>query len=284
MRPYGPDFIECLADDLLPPRGGVFVMVKVYFDRGAKLEAGGIMCVAASLFKTTPYRQFRKQWETVLKGWQATEFHATDFYSGYGEFKRHCPDGKLDPNLKARFDRDSRELPTIIGTHVGKLFLVSLKEQEFESVAPPAWREHFGTLPAVAAQMTASVIGYWSNRTNYKGPIAYVIEAGDDGREMERALRKMFDDPTNREHTRMAGYPTVVEKGRARGLEVSDFIAWHWNKFYVDSLATHTPRDMRKDIASLVKMLNMKQDQIELHLFTGEVLEKFLEVNGCVRV
>jgi hypothetical protein len=113
--------------------------------------------------------------------------------------------------------------------------------------------------------------------------MAYFIEAGDDGREIEIALRRIYDNPETRKHTRMAGYPVVVEKGRARGLEAADFMAWHWNKLYVDSLATHNPREMRKDIASLVKMLGAKDEKIATHIFTGEVLDKFLIANGCVR-
>jgi hypothetical protein len=71
-----------------------------------------------------------------------------------GDFKRHRPDGTIDPVLKARYDKDSRELPRIIGSHARKLFQISLKEQEFEAVAPPQWREQFGTLNAVTGQMT----------------------------------------------------------------------------------------------------------------------------------
>ena len=41
--------------------------------------------------------------------------------------------------------------------------------------------------------------------------------------------------------------PTVIrvyDKGRARGLETADMVAWHWNKFYVDHLSATKPRDV----------------------------------------
>ena len=45
---------------------------------------------------------------------------------------------------------------------------------------------------------------------------------------------------------------TTVNKGLARGLEAADCVAWHWNKYYMDSERTERVRPPRKDFLFLV--------------------------------
>jgi len=86
-------------------------MLKAYLDRGAKAQGGGLMCVAAALFDSWHYDLFLHRWQPILDGWAAKAFHATDFYPGGGKFKRKRSDGSLDPELVARYERDSHEIP-----------------------------------------------------------------------------------------------------------------------------------------------------------------------------
>jgi hypothetical protein len=283
QRCVSRDYIDGVLDDVLPHGDGVVALVKVYLDRGYKAEAHGITSVAAALFKPSRYKQFGRRWERFLKRWGADAFHATDFYNGAGEyFGFRGSDGQIDSGLKAKHDADARAIPGIISAHSRQLIVVSFKEQEFSQVAPKNWQDIFGSLNSVAAQMIAGTIGHWANRSGYHGEIAYVIEYGDDGLEMEHGLRKLYDAPAQRAHTRMSGYPVVASKGRARGLEVSDFIAWHWNKFYVEQMAAVGPkrRGVRRDFAAFTQM---PETHLDVHLVTGQVLEKFLIENGCTK-
>jgi hypothetical protein len=270
-------------DDVLPTARGLLLMLKVYMDRGAKADAGGIMCVAAAMFKPAAYKRLCREWKRLLEGWGAGAFHATDFYPGGGEFRRTGSDGQIDPRRVAKYQQDSKRIPHIIGNTAHKLFVVSFRQFEFEAVAPIAWQRHFGSLYGVALQLALDAIGHWANSVKYHGKIAYFIESGDEGQaDADRAFLACRTDPGRRAHTRFATH-TFGAKGMFRGCEVADFIGWQWNKFYADTLATDTGaprRDMRKDLEAL---LLLKHGLLEVFLFTGPTLEKFLIERGCTR-
>jgi hypothetical protein len=259
---------------------GFAVLLKAYMDRGAKPQAQGIMCVATVIFAPPAYKKFCREWRKFLRSWGVDAFHATDFYPGGGDFWRKLRDGTMHPERMARFQADSRRIPGLIGDAIRQCFVTSFRQREFESVAPPGWRDHFGSINGVAAQVTAAAIGHWSNRVRFGGKVAYIIEDGDDGIEMETSLRRLYDHPARRDHSRMAAPPVRVPKGNAKGLEASDFLAWHWNKFYVDSVAAMNPRKVRNDFAAFVKF---RPERVQINFFTGEHLERFLAENGCVR-
>ena len=131
------------------------------------------MCVAAAAFRPFGYEWFLHEWRLILDAWGASAFHASDFYPGgrKSPFWRNHPDGTVDPERLARFERHSKEIPLIIGKYVHQLFVMSLRKDEFEAVAPSAWRQQFGGVHRVAAQMTLSQVGFWAQRVNYSGDV-----------------------------------------------------------------------------------------------------------------
>jgi len=129
--------------------------------------------------------------------------------------------------------------------------------------------------------MVAGAIGHWANESRYGGKVAYIIEDGDDGDEMAAALKGVYKNDKQRTHTRMAAPPLVVPKGAARGLEAADLMAWHWNKFYAESVL-RTKREARKDFAAFVDFTRA-QRKIDVFLYEGDKLERFLIENGCSR-
>lgn len=282
------DIVDQLFDDILPCGRGVVVMVTVlnaYLDRGAKKQAGGVMCVAAALFKPTPYKQFRRQWNPLLKRWGAEAFHATDFYNGAEEFSWKRPDGTIDPTRRQWHEEDSKRIPVIVGAHAHELFVVSFRKDEYEALAPLAWRQQYGGVHRLAAQMMGSLIGFWAKHKNYPGKVAYFYETGDEeGAQVTEAFRKLYDNPRDRDHCRMAATPIGVEKGTARGLEAADFLAWHWNKFFADTLAAETnPRRQRRDVDALLRTLRVNNKEVHVRLFMGTALEEFLVAHGCTK-
>lgn len=278
------DIVGYLLNDILPAGRGYIAMLKAYLDRGARTEAGRVMCVGAALFESFHYDRFLHEWQPILTEWGATAFHATDFYPGGGEFKRTRPDGTIDPALKARHDRQSREIPVIVGTHVHQLFVITFHEDEYEAIAPKAWRDRFGNVHRIAAQLMAGSIGHWANREPYDGEIAYFYETGDeDEAAVDDALRGLYKRPDQRAHTRMASTPIGVDKGKARGLEVADFLAWQWNKYVAESMPPNRKRPIRKDIQLLMDVLHDKGKKIDVKRMTGKPFEDFLIEQGCTR-
>ena len=259
------------------------LMLKAYLDRGAKQEAAtGVMCITAALFDPFRYDQFLHAWQPFLDGWRAAAFHATDFYTGAqgSPFFRKRPDGSLDPDREARYNRDSKLIPHIIGRHVRELFVITFRPDEFIAMAPAAWREQFGSLHRVAAQMMLGRVGYWADQSNYQGEIKYFYETGDeDEAAVHDAYVHLYADVAKREQARMASIPVGVEKGNAHGLEVADFLAWHWNKWYIDTYApTKQRRPMRKDIEALLKIEGL---DVHVTMVMGQALEHFLIAHGC---
>src|SRR6516162_2789226 len=119
-RENSPDVLLHLFSDILPNGKGYVAMLKVFLDRGEKRgENGSVMCVAAVIFKPNAYKQFVRPWERILRRWDASAFHATDFYPGGGEFKR-----KGNPEREAWFQEDSRAIPKIVGEHASLVVTV----------------------------------------------------------------------------------------------------------------------------------------------------------------
>jgi hypothetical protein len=174
-------------------------------------------------------------------------------------------------------------LPSLIEPYVRKLFVVAFQKDEYEAVAPRLWRQRYGDVNSVAAQMICQSVGFWAQRENHEGEITYICEdgGGPDDQQMHAALRRVYKNPKSRNHARMAGPPVGVEKGNARGLEVADFLSWHWNKYHTETRTAEKPRAMRKDIRALMELLEMRHEKIDVRLFTGDRLRDFLLSQGC---
>lgn len=256
-------------------------MLKVYLDRGARAigkpkDGRAVVSVAAAAFWSFHYDQFLHVWTPFLQRWGASAFHATDFYAGYAEFRR-------DTDVaKALFDEDCRRLPDLVAPYVTQLFVASLHRDEYERVAPENWRQQYGDANGLAAQMITHSIGHWAQRTGFTGDIQYFYEDGDgeDEAAFAKGLRSVFKNAETRAHARMPATPMPIPKGRARGLEVADYLSWHWNKFDAES-RSHAVRKPRKDTDALIKAIRIKGDKIDVRLFEGNALVGLLLAHGC---
>jgi hypothetical protein len=248
-------------------------MLKAYLDLGAKEDASdGIMCVASVIFKPTKYKQFLRPWNRMLKGWNAKAFHATDFYSGYQEFKRDTP------HRQDLYDEDSRRIPEMIGQSSTSIVLVSFRPQEFLSKAPPKWKEQFGTsVNSHAVQLCLIANGWWRYENYRNENFAYFMESGDkDQGEILQNVERMRHDKETSPIIRVASF-TTVDKGLARGMEAADFSAWQWNKYYMDKLRLGKGGNPRKDFWALL-MAAKKKGSVKSILVTGENLKYFFSL------
>src|ERR1700680_1819667 len=118
-------------------------------------------------------------------------------------------------------------------------------------------------------------MGWWDKHKNLHGPFAYFTESGDSGGgEVERTVRRMKQDSKTGPHIQVCSF-TTVDKGSARGLEAADFMAWHWNKYYIDKLRLGKRMNPRKDFAAFVEASEKKIDSMFL---TEQKLRYFLEL------
>lgn len=261
-----------LFEDVLPSGRGFLVMLKVYLDRGEKVakdRSDDIVCVAAIVFKPTSYKQFIRPWNRMLRGWEASAFHATDFYNGAEEFKRDTP------AREKRFEDDSRSIPELIGSRVHRVELISFRPSEFAREASDRWKQRFGTdLHGIAVQMCMVSLGWWLNDHHPSEHFAYFRESGDAGEgKVDDAIREVRNDPGYSRVVRIHSY-TSVAKGVARGTEAADFAAWHWNKDYIDRarLGKEAPR---KDFAAFGSAVKGK---VSSAFVTGDKLKMFFSV------
>ncbi len=234
-------------------------MLKVYMDRAAKRDANDeVMCVACVVFKPTACKQFVRPWNRMLKAWGAKAFHARDFYPGTREFKRDTPKRQL------LYEEDSRRIPQMIAKSISRILVISFRPTEFLQVAPEKWKEVVGTsLHSQAAQICLLSNGDWlkEKRLPHES-FAYFMESGDeDEAEVLRSVAIMRKHEKTARHIKVASF-TTIDKGQARGLEAADCVAWHWNKYYMDTERAERTRPTRKDFLSLVDLAKGKSQVI----------------------
>ncbi len=236
-----------LVSDALPHSDGLIAMLKVYMDRSAKRDTTDeVMCVASVIFKPTAYKQFVRHWNRMLKAWGADTFHAKEFYPGSGIFKRDTAEKKL------RFEEDSRRIPEMIAKAISRILIVSFRPAEFMASAPEAWKAFGDNLHSLAVQACLLSNGDWlKNKKCSFESFAYFMESGDEGEsEVLRDVARLRSHEKTAKHIKVASF-TTVNKGVAKGLEAADCVAWHWNKYYMDSVRPERVRYPRKDFLFL---------------------------------
>ena len=258
-----------LLDDMLPRGRGFLVMLKVYLDRGAKSDADdSVVAVAAAIFKPLGYKRFVRQWNRVLRGWNAPWFHATDFYSGYKLFKRDTP------AKQKQFDADCRLIPSIIRENVERILVVSTRPDEFLTEAPEYWKKTFGTnVHAIAVQTLLIAMGWWAEDHHFSERFAYFQESGDvdDAAVASSVAMMRTGHPDTARLIRINSF-SQIEKGDARGIEAADCIAWHWNKWYMDKVRRGKCQKPRKDFGALV---GPSVNKFKYIFLTGDILKFF---------
>jgi hypothetical protein len=245
-------------------------MLRVYLDRAYKRDPNDdVMCVALVVYKPAQYKQFVKIWNPMLKEWNADNFHATDFYGGWGEFKRNTEE------RQNHFLNDSKRIPRMIGKYVERVLVVSFKPTEFERVVPPLWKKTIGTSTHSQAVQLALISNGWWREDHYpKESFAYFMESGDeDEGEVVKTVELMRNDKRygTGKVISVSSFTTVCKKEKVRGLEAADFVAWHWNKFYMDKVRIGDEETPRKDFAAFISV--QKQDAVEFIFPTEERLK-----------
>jgi hypothetical protein len=246
-------------------------MLRAFLDRGEKRgDNGSVMCVAGVIFKPTAYKQFVRPWERMLRRWDASAFHATDFYPGGGEFNR-----KGNPEREAWFEEDSRAIPKTVGEHASLVVTVAFRPDEFIAKASSEWKEAFGTdTHAMAVQLCLVINGWWLQEKRSTEYFGYIQESGDEKEgQVQEVVRTLRNAPDYSKLIRVKSF-TSAEKGFARGLEAADFLAWHWNKHVIDRLDKGI--GPRKDFAAFAN-LTEHRGKVKAMFITGEHLDTYIK-------
>lgn len=244
-------------------------MLKVYLDLGEKKDdTDDIVCVASVVFKPTPYKQFVRPWNRMLRRWGASAFHATDFYSGCEEFRRDTP------QKERLFEDDCRTIPNLIGSRAERITLISFRPLEFRREMPRGWAEKFGTsLHSQAVQICLISNGSWIEKRPRES-FQYFMESGDvEEGAVSSVVGRMRKDERTSKQIKVASF-TTVNKGGARGLEAADFAAWHWNKHYMDKVRKGKHDWPRKDFEAFVDAASVG-DRIKYIFLSGAELKVF---------
>jgi hypothetical protein len=263
-----------LLDDVLPSSGGLLAMFKAYMDRAAKRgDKDEVMCVACVIFKPVAYRQFVRDWNRMLAAWGADAFHAKEFFPGAGSFKRDTP------HREFLYEQDSRRIPQMIAQSISRIMVISFRPEEFLAMASSEWKEQIGTcLHSQATQICLLINGDWLLEDGLKNEsFAYFMESGDeDEAEVVRAVSHMRAHEKTARLIRAKSF-TIVDKGQARGLEAADYVAWQWNKYYIESDSwTDRSRWPRKDFLSLID--GVARNKCKLIFGTGEDLKYYFNL------
>jgi hypothetical protein len=251
-------------------------MLKVYIDKGErddlKLHDGDdVLSVAAVVYRATPYKKFVRPWNQMLRGWgkDVDAFHATDFYNGAPPFGRNTPERKL------LFERDSKRVPRLVGQYLQRVTVVAFRPNEFAACASSRWKERFGVeTHSIAVQLAMFNLGRWREENCPEEEFAYFHESAGKGDGMVcDGAERMRTDESYAKILKATSF-TMIDKGKARGLEAADFVSWHWNKHFLDKLklGDDVPR---KDFSAFIECTENKVS----HAFvTGEKLETFFRV------
>ncbi len=261
-----------LLDDVLPQRNGFLVMLKAFLDRGAKKdETEEIVSVGCVVFRPTAYRKFIRPWKRMLKPWGADAFHATDFYNGAEEFKRN------NSERERLFAQDSKRIPLMIGRHMYMARTISFNPAEFLQTAPPGYIDLYGTsVHSHAVQMCLVFNGFWRQDTCPSESFAYFMESGDPGiGDIAKSVEQMRNNPTTGPLIKVSSF-NIIDKGDARGTDAADFVAWHWNKYYIDKVKTGKPLEARKDFKAFVEA--SKLNKLKYSMVTGNYLREFFSI------
>jgi len=272
------DAISALLTFVLNKRGGLVAVLGAFIDRGALPDkAERVMCVACCLFKEGKYADFNRKWRTMHRRLGVPIFHATDFYGRWGDYK------EVD---EVKWRDVGHRMPEMINQHTEQVHAVSFREDEFWSVAGDAWRKKFGpSIYSAAVQLCLGVTGLWCERKPFNGEIVYVfeVEPKEDQNAANNAIVATIANPGMRRFTRYRSHAFVPKSEAAAGLEASDYFAWHWNKYYSETVFKRK-RKMREDFKALIRR-NPKKYVVYKYMDEAlkKTVQKFLD-DGPVRV
>lgn len=262
------DDICDLLSVLVGRRTGLVMTLRCFFDESERDDGQSSLCVAGYAFKPVAYKQFCRRWAKMLSSAGVDHFHTTDLVAGHGVF-RGLPISVRQQALAAAVEAVNQH--TLAG--LGCLF----DRDEFERAVPEEWVHMFGSIYAVACQMSLQVAGYWLKKHNHFDPVSYFFENGHKFEKEADAL--FFGLAKNLDFRSFVQYRShaFVDKTCAYGLQAADLIAWTVARAHTRQRANSPlPNALRpfKDI--ITGLTNRGDDRHYVPRYTGDLLRRFI--------
>ena len=236
-------------------------MLRGYLD-ASRRDDQGLLSVAVYLFESSRVRRFRQCWRETFG---EAQFSWADLVARSGPFKSLRGD-----QFKDEHRRLMAEGVQAVREHVVGGAVVSCWSQDVKALGP-TWIKGFGHAYSVAGHLALASMGLWAEENNYRGGIAYVIEAGDEGYdELNHLLSYAPKSSDARRLYQWAGH-SVAPKTPAAPFHAPDLLAWEWGKFMIDT-GIERKRPIR---LSLVHLLEGRLDRYAFRHLSGEPLVRF---------
>ncbi len=205
-------------------------MITAYFDASGKLSDPKIKWLLMVGLVTTAHKwtKFERDWQVALDDEGITEFHATEFYGGFGEFESWH-------GQESRRNRFAERLGRIIKKWT--MFSVSRGSdlEAFRAIDADYEYHEKAAYPYAQCGMTAiSGIRRELRRRRIDDPVLYVFEKGDDHQDqlldrLRTDLRPPLDvDPMFLEK-RYQHHGKIVHR---LPFQACDFMAWEHGKAF----------------------------------------------------
>jgi len=177
---WGDEIGDDLVDVHFPECDGCVAVLRAYIDASTR-EDSGLLSVAAYMFESGRVRRFRQRWRDTFG---ADNFSWADLIARAEPFKNLRIEDGDSQHVRNQKNVEHKRLVSaaveIIREHVIAGAIVSCWKQDVETFSP-TWIKGFGHAYSIAGHITMAALGGWAKRNGYKGGIAYVIEAGDEG-------------------------------------------------------------------------------------------------------
>jgi len=247
------DFVDALLSD----DEGLVAVLRAHIDASSRDETG-LFAVSGYLIESGQSRRFRQQWRATFGD---APFSWADLVARSQQFE-----GITHPEKDALIKAG-------VG-HVREHFIagavVSCWNQDVQRFSP-RWIRGWGNAYSLCCHICATAIGHWAKQNNYKGGIAYILEAGDDYHsEAEHLLsyaakvdvvRDAYQWRSHGFHQKDAGSP----------FHAPDLLAWEWGKYWTETVV----QKKRLIRLSLVHLLKDNLHRYKFQHLGGDPLLKF---------
>ena len=243
-----------MVNALVPPKGALVVLVRVFVDETNTHAQAPTMAVAGYIFTRTGAKIFTRKFSKKLHKYGLPYFHMKECAVNTGVFG-HMTDKQCD--------EVARKLIECTRNYSEYGFAVSLHKDTYKKVVPATLENRLGSEYSFCLRGALILVRRWIERNRFTGDVAYFFESGakHEG-EANLILTDMFENEVVKKVYHHASH-AFVEKRKFPLLAPADMFAW----LYQNALKKEAAgKPMRKDFAALLRPQDMKMDFNETNL------------------
>lgn len=257
--------LAALLRVLLPAGGYVAIFsgrtasLQAYFDESMTNEALPLTSVSGYLFEPEEYLAFEEGMKAVLRENDLSYFRMVECLHLQEQFAKYPKESKQPGIIETEVIRLTRK-HAVMG--VG-----GVASEALYNLIQPAGHEDLCGAYAFLCQWCLAEIGRWCDRHAFTGDISYFFEAGcADQIEANRIMNNISLVPDLMSRYRFHSH-TFVKKGKLRGLEAADMLAWFIRRQGEDEEDRRRSRpfrtERRKDFQALIGRSEVELREIE---------------------